>query len=191
MNVEENNGVRLFGFKINNTVAVVLFFLSFTMMIGMIPYVYYLVWSLLNMLISSSISELLTVSFDFILFLGMLFIQWLTVIIFFYIIIVCFSKRKFLGRNEDIEVKWFGFRLNKTSLTALFLLSLVLMMTELFSLINSTGLLMNYLRYSYIPRFIIIQSILVLIVSSILVIVFIYTLVVCGKGNKKLLKFSR
>jgi hypothetical protein len=179
MNENERKKARVLGFKVNNTVITVLFYFSFTTIIGLIYFLYY------NMIMSISLSDLLTMGFQIMSILVFFFITWISGSFSVYIIISCIINRKLVENNEGIKIKWFSFRLNKTSLVILFVLAIPSLVSVIQSVFNSIGFLITYSRISYLPTFFLIQQIITLISSIILVCFYIYTLVVCGKNYKR------
>jgi hypothetical protein len=183
MNKNELSRASILGFQANDTTTAVLFFISFTMIIEFLSLLYYQIWNFFNMILSITISEILTMGFQFFTLSAVFSLVWASVSILFYILIKCIINRKSMGNYEGVERKWFGFRLNKTSITVLFIFSLVSIMISLFTLLNSIGALSTYFYLSWFPSFILIQQIISLISSFILVCFYTFTLVICGKNR--------
>jgi len=156
MNKNEPSRASMLGFQANDTTTTVLFFISFTMIIEFLSLLYYQIWNFFNMILSITISEILTMGFQFFIFLAFFSLFWASVSLSFYILIKCIINRKSLGNYEGVKIKWFGFRLNKTSITIIFALSLVSMMISLFTLLNSIGALSTYFLLSWFPSYFII-----------------------------------
>ncbi|MHA2397662.1 MAG: hypothetical protein ACXADU_02070 [Promethearchaeota archaeon] len=186
MNKNEPSRASILGFQANDTTTAVLFFISFTMLIEFLSLLYYQIWNLFNMISSITISEILTMGFQFFTFLAFFSLFWAFVSLSFYILIKCIINRKSVGNYEGVKIKWFGFRLDKTSITVLFIFSLVSMMISSFTLLNSIGALSAFFYLSYYPSFMLIQQIISLISSLILISFYIYTLVICGKNRKRI-----
>ncbi|MHA1883621.1 MAG: hypothetical protein ACXAAI_14520 [Promethearchaeota archaeon] len=186
MNKNEPSRASILGFQANDTTTAVLFFISFTMILEYLSFLYFQVWNFVYMILSISISEILTMGFQFFTFLAVFSLLWIFVSLLFYIVIKCIINRKSVGNYEGVKIKWFGFRLNKTSLTVLFILSLVFMMINLVKLLMSIGTLSTYLILSWYPSFMLIQQLISLISSMILISFCIYTLVICGKNRKRI-----
>ncbi|MHA1915095.1 MAG: hypothetical protein ACW986_05570 [Promethearchaeota archaeon] len=186
MNENKRIKAKMFRFKLNDTSTAILFFFSFTMIIGLISLLYYRSWIFFNTIRSITFSDLLTMGFQFLIFLVTFSVTWISGGLLFYVLIICLLNRKSVGNYEGVKIKWFGFRLNKTSLVVIFILSLASIMSVIFILFNSIGFLMTYFIFSYLPSYIIIQQILSLISSLILISFYIYSLAVCGKNCKRI-----
>ena len=183
MNEDEIKNVRLFGFKINNTTAVILFYITLSLILNSLPNLIYFGYYLIDYLPSvlTDFISLLSVVTNFV-------IPILVTPLLIYILIVCITIQKLFLDQEDNKVRWFGFRLDKTSQIVLLILSIFYLIIALQSLISSIGGLLSFIRFSFSPP----ASILTMYISSILVsfilsIFYVYTLVKCTK-NRNLLR---
>ncbi len=188
MNEDENTKIKLFGFRINNTVVVILFFLVFPMTIGYIRPMYSFVEFFIQ-LIGGSLSELssysvlqLTITF---------FISLALLILYIYILVVSSKSKKFYSETEENQTRWLGFRLNSTSLITIGVLSIVniiLGVIALYSIISN--FIYIYVVFSFpLPSVYTTGFILNLIESLILMVFYIYTIIVC-KNTRSILDNS-
>lgn len=185
MNRDEKQEARLLSVKINNTAVLILFYLSLTMIIRYIPSLYYYGYSMINLL-EVPISELLSNFDQFALLILNSFFYLIIVSFLLYILIKCVIIRYNYRESEDSRPKWLFFRLNKTSLIILLILSLINLIINLNSLCTSIGYLIMYLGYPYLPpSYVINQYILLVIISIILILIYVYTLIITIKKRKE------
>ena len=182
MNQAEIKNVRLFRFKINNTTAVILFYITLSLILNSLPNLIYFGYNLLEYPAS--------VFTDFISLLNAMtnFVNLILVTpLLIYILIVCTTIQKLFRGQEDNKVRWLGFRLDKTSHIVLFILSIFYLILAIQSLINSIGGFLTFIRFSSPPASILTLYFTWIIVSFILTIFYVYTLVKCSK-NRNLLR---
>ncbi|MHA2325696.1 MAG: hypothetical protein ACXACB_09865, partial [Promethearchaeota archaeon] len=130
MNKDENTEIKLFGFRINNTVATILFFLGLLWLIGNI-YPIYLLIDFFIRLVGSSISGFSVYSIINEVINLLLYIIIMAINV--YILVVCNKSKKSYIESEDTQLKWFGFRLTKTSLMTIGILSILNIILGIFS----------------------------------------------------------
>ncbi|MFX0140301.1 MAG: hypothetical protein ACFFDN_42065 [Candidatus Hodarchaeota archaeon] len=186
MSVIKKNELRFLGLRINKSIAVILFFFSFTGIIGYIPSLYY--WSyLLDQLHSGyTFAELLERIHTLIQYWINFLIPLTLVIIYLYIVLNCISIRKSFRDREDFSAKWFGFRLTNTSLIVIFFLSLVNLAIDFYVISSSIGTLVQFQQYSIDPaEHIVVHYIITIITTSILVVINIYTIIICLKNRDR------
>jgi len=182
MNQDEIKNVRLFRFKINNTTAVVLFYMTLSLILNSLPTLIYFGYNLLEYPASvfTDFTSLLSVAANFV-------IPILVSPLLIYILIVCTTIQKLFRGQEDNKVRWLGFRLDKTSQIVLFILSIFYLILYIQSLISSIVSFLSFIRFSIPPASIRTLYITSIIVSFILIIFYVYTLVICSK-NRNLLR---
>ena len=179
MNQDEIKNVRLFRFKINNTTAVILFYLTLPLILTSLPNLIYFTYSLLEypaLFLTDFISLMSVVTF--------IVIPIIVTPLLIYIVIVCTSVQKLFRGQENSKVRWLGFRLDKTSRIVIFILSIFYLIQTIQSLISFIGSLLTFIRFSLPPPSIMIMYITSLTISFILLIFYIYTLVICTKNRK-------
>ncbi len=187
MNVTENNEVKLLGFRINNTAAVILFFLSLTTIIRTNPILTSEVDNLLYLFRTYSISFLFETFLESLIRLLISVIVLIIVMnVSLYILIACAIKQRVFRKNEDKRVRWLFFRLTDTSLLVLCILSLTSLIIVLHDVIGIIDLLIWYLED--FTRFIdeITNLTKQLIVPIFLILIYTYTLIVCIRNRKKI-----
>lgn len=180
MSIDENPEVRMFGFRINKTGTIILSFISITFCIQHIPSLCMHSQWLFNLFIHYTIPELLAM-LDVVVHYIIDFIITLIIVSLLITIFVICAKMQKSFRREDTTVRWFFFRLTKASLAILFVLSLVYIIID------------SYLVYLYtknliyvnpiVPIEIIISYIVSLIVALILMVIHLYTLIICVKNR--------
>ena len=182
MNQDEIKNVRLFRFKINNTTAVVIFYMTLSLILNSLPTLIYFGYNLLEYPASvfTDFTSLLSVAANFV-------IPILVSPLLIYILIVCTTIQKLFRGQEDNKVRWLGFRLDKTSQIVLFILSIFYLILYIQSLISSIVSFLSFIRFSIPPASIRTLYITSIIVSFILIIFYVYTLVICSK-NRNLLR---
>ena len=174
----------LLGLKINNTATVLLFYIILPFMLNLIPHYLYLITNLFQY----PLPPLPTYFLSFISLLVFLAITTLIIPLFIYILIKSIINRKFFRELEGFKVRWFGFRLDNTSLIVLLLMSIFNLILDFQALISSINSLMIYLRVSYSPP----PQLYIQLYSSITMVLItfifhIYTVVVCAR-NKSLIR---
>jgi len=184
MSKEENSELRLLGFQINKTGTIILAFISLTICIQFIPHVYYIGQSLLLTLIHSSISEILA-NIGYLIRTAVAFVIPLSVVSFVIIIFILCSKMQKSFRSEDIFVRWFSFRLTKASLATLSILSLVYIIINSFNLYNYVNTLIEFIDYALV--YLILYHIVQIVAALILMVIHIYTLIICVKNKETLI----
>ena len=162
MDGNEIKDARLFGLKISNTATLLLFYIILPLMLNLIPYYLYLSVNMIEYPLSSFPTDPLTI----ISLLAFIAIPTLLIPLFIYILIKCIINRKFFREQEVFRVRWFGFRLDNTSLIVLFLLSIFSLILDIRALIGSINSIMIYLRFSFSPP----SSIFIQLYSSITVV---------------------
>ena len=180
MNEKENTKIKLFGFRINNTVAVILFFLAFTLTISFISQMYVYVEFFIQ-LSGSSIPESMT--YPVIQSVITVVIGLVLFIFYIYVLVVTSKLKKFYRETEDNQMRWFGFRLTSTSLITISVLSIFNIMSGVISLYsNISNLIILNIALQY-PLSIVnnIRYTVSIIVSLILMLFYIYTIIICKK----------
>jgi len=177
----ENTQVKLFGFSISNTTAVIVFFLV-VMLLADHFYEFFFLFYTLNAL-AEGFPDLVTQPFSLSQVIGWVYVfsPLATMILGFYILIKCFRARK-LGRNgEDINMRWFGLKLNRSSVKVLGIISIIRIVSSLPYLISQVSLL-------FIPAPITFFTMTVgrIIGPITLILICIYTLLVCIRANSSL-----
>ena len=183
MDGNEIKDARFFGLKISNTATVLLFYIILPLMLNLIPYYLYLSVNMIEYPLSSFPTDPLTI----ISLLAFIAIPTLLIPLFIYILLKCIINRKFFREQEGFRVRWFGFRLDNTSLIVLFLLSIFSLILDIRALITYINNIMVFLRFSFPPSSILIQLYSSFVVVSITISFHVYALVVCAK-NRKLLR---
>ena len=180
MNEEENTKIKLFGFRINNTVAVILFFLALSMTINYISQMYIYVEFFIQ-LIGSSIPELMT--YPVIQSVITFFIGLALFIFYIYVLVVSSKSKKFYRETEDNQTRWLGFRLTSTSLITISVLSILNIISGVISLYSNINSLIIINIVSPLPFSIVsnLRYIVPIIVSLILMLFYIYTIIICKK----------
>ena len=178
MNEDENTKVKLFGFRINNTVAVILFFLTFSLTVSFIFPIYFYVEFFIQ-LIGSSISELMT--YPVIQSMISFFISLALLIFYIYVLVLSSKLKKSYRETEDHQTRWLGFRLTSTSLITISVLSIFNIISTVISLYSNISALIilniaSLLSISYNIRFLV-----PIIGSLILMLFYIYTIIICKK----------
>ncbi|MFX0021859.1 MAG: hypothetical protein ACFE9S_06000 [Candidatus Hermodarchaeota archaeon] len=180
----DNTEVRLFGFRINKTGTIIVAFISLTIIIQFIPHVYYIGQSLVLTIFQSLISELIA-NIGYLIRTTIALIFPLSIVsLALTIFILCVKLQNFF-RSEDIFVKWLSFRLTNASIAPLAILSLVYLIISSFNLYNYFTVLIDFIEYGII--YLIIYHIVQSVAALILIIIDIYTLIVCVKNKKTLL----
>ncbi|MHA2035686.1 MAG: hypothetical protein ACXACX_22400 [Candidatus Hodarchaeales archaeon] len=180
---DENTEVKLFGFRINNTIAIILVFLTIPMIIGTLyPFI---------MVIYSFIQQIGLIfggpiSYTINLLINILIIIF-NVTIFTYIIIVCSKTKKLQREIEYSQKSWFGFNLTKTSLRTIGILSILGIITGSISIINQISNLVYIISvtYSFHITFLI-PYVPNIIVNLAMMLFYIYTIIVCREVNSVL-----
>lgn len=184
MDRKKIKGPILLGLNINNTATVLLFYIILPLMLNLIPYFLYLIINL----IQYPLPPLPTYLLSFIYLLVFLVITTLIIPLFIYILIKSIINKKYFREQEGFKVRWFGFRLDNTSLLVLLFMSIFSLILDFRALIGSINTLMIYLRYPFSPPSpIYIQLYSSITIVLITIIFHIYTLVVCLM-NKRLLR---
>jgi len=183
MNQSEIKTVRLFGLKINNTIAVVLFYMIFPVMLNLFPMLIYYGISLIEYppldLFANPLSILYITLY--------IAIPILLIPLFIYIFVVCIMARKNSRTQEVGKVRWFCFRLDNISLVVLFILSIFNLFFDIRALFSYIGNLITFLEFSYTPQIILTQIYTSIIIILITMGFYIYTLIVCVM-NRRLLR---
>jgi hypothetical protein len=183
MTQNEIKNVRLFGFKINSTIAVILIYIIFPIMLNLFPILIYYGFSL----IEYPPLDLFANPLSFLYITLYIVIPILLIPLFIYIFVVCIMARKISRAQEVSKVRWFCFRLNNTSLVVLFILSVFNLLFDIQALFSYIGNLITFLGFSYYPQIIVIQIYSSIIINLITMGFFIYTLIVCAM-NRRLLR---
>ena len=177
MNQNELKQARLFSFKINNTIAVLLFYIILPLMLNLLPFLIYQVTYLfeypLQIYLTNPMS-LLYLSFY-------IMIPLLLIPLFIYILIICVINQKLLRKQEESTVRWFGFHLDNISQIILFILSIFNLLLDFRMLFGSVGSLITFLEFSSPPQIILIQFYASITVGIITICFYIYTVVICAK----------
>ncbi|MFW9971283.1 MAG: hypothetical protein ACFFDF_13910, partial [Candidatus Odinarchaeota archaeon] len=136
MSIEEDSKTKLLGFLINKTGTIIIAYFCLNFFIQYIPQIYYAGQSLVLLFIFNTIPEILAnigiLIQAIINFAVSLSLIGLALTIF----ILCVKKQKSF-RPDDNFVKWFSFRAAKTSLATLFIISLIYIISESFSLYSN------------------------------------------------------
>jgi len=179
----KNREVRLFGFKINNTASVILFFLALGWILTSIkPLIIF--FQSLTQLIGLSLSELGGYTFTLLIINPLIFL--ILLMIYIYILIVCTRTKKLYREIEDAQIQWFGFTLTQSSyliISLLSILNIIMGIYSLFTSISSFIFLYNTYPLSPLPIYNIILFIIDLVVSLTLMLIYIYTIII-GKMAK-------
>ncbi len=181
MNENRDGDERYFGFKLDQTSRLILFFLSFTILISYISIIYRHIVDLL------SIDELIFFLIDFVLIL-------IPLPILFYTLITCLKMRNVHFNDENKGVNWFGFEMNNISATILFFLSILGLILFLFGIYGTIYLFIimwNFLKgfsdLSIIFK-VLVPPILNLIGLIIMALIYIYTIQRCLSLKKRIKK---
>ena len=183
MNQNEIKNVRLFGFKINSTIAVILIYIIFPIMLNLFPMLIYYGFSL----IEYPPLDLFANPLSFLYITLYIVIPILLIPLFIYIFVVCIMARKISQAQEVSKIRWFCFRLNNTSLVVLFILSVFNLFFDIRALFSYIGNLITFLEFSYPPQIILTQIYTSIIIILITMGFFGYTLIICAM-NRKLLR---
>ncbi|MFX1523014.1 MAG: hypothetical protein ACFFCC_05860 [Promethearchaeota archaeon] len=178
MNQVENSEVKLFGFKINYTVAAILFLITFQLLIGTLPTLFVMFYSF-----GQTISLLLTEPFNVLILNLISFLLMIaSVIIYIYILIEC-SKARLQRKTQEKQIRWFGFELTKTSSVIIGLISILGIITIITSGFNLIAVVIQsiYLIH-YIPMMPLLQYILIGVVDLILLVIYIPSIIICRKA---------
>jgi len=182
MERNEIKSAKLFGLKINSTAMVVLFYIILPLMLNLIPYYLYLIVNMIEYPLFTFPTDPLTV----ISLLVFIAIPTLLIPLFIYILAKCIIIQKLFREQEDFKVNWFGFRLDNTSLTVLFLLSIFYLILDIRALISYINSITIYIRFSFPPQSLLFQIYSSILLVSITINFHIYTLVICAKNRKTL-----
>lgn len=183
MNQNENKTVRLFGFRINNTIAVILFYFIFPLMLNLFPLLIYYGSTLIEYPSPNYFTNPI-----FLLVLTLyIVIPILLIPLFIYILIVCIMAQKNSRTQEVGKVRWFIFRLDSTSLVVIFILSIFNLIFDIRALVSYIGNLITFLGFSSPPQPILTQIYASIIVLLITIGFYIYTVIVCVM-NRRLLR---
>ncbi|MFX1323972.1 MAG: hypothetical protein ACFE8N_03380 [Promethearchaeota archaeon] len=182
MTIEEKVEVRLFGLRLNNTAATILFFIALTTILNEIPYLYFSSQEIIQMF-DYAIPDLII--FETIINFS---IPLLVTGIFFYVLTISATIQKKYQEEKAITHSWFGFRLNKPTFIILLLLSILFLTTNfrnlVTSIINIIGAL-NAEIYLYAP-YVMNQFFLMIGISILIISIYIYTIIICLKNRKNL-----
>ncbi|MFX1377680.1 MAG: hypothetical protein ACFFA4_01175 [Promethearchaeota archaeon] len=184
MTIKENSDIKLFGFRISKTGTIILAFISLTLFIQFIPQLYYFIQSFLYYLYTIPISELLTNIGNLIVSVIPFILMFILVNFLITIFILCATIQKHF-RSEDIFARWFFYRQTKSSIAVLFILSLVYIIFNSFNLYNYIITLIEII--SFAPENFINYYIVLIIAVIILMIIHIYTLIVCMLNKETLI----
>ncbi len=184
MSEEKSREVNYFGFKLNQTSAIILFFLALSSIISAISPMYNFLSMLIGMIPTLQIEDLM---------------MWLINITFFSIIlsiniftvVICSRVRNNHINDEHGEIYWFGFEISETTATVLFILSLIGLIgffmafygfiTSLITLWHLySGLDVYFIVYLLVPR------ILSISISVVFLAIDIYTIRKCIFVKRKL-----
>ncbi|MFW9822424.1 MAG: hypothetical protein ACFFE4_05790 [Candidatus Thorarchaeota archaeon] len=176
---DESNKSKLFGFKINNMVAALLFYMILPFLLNSIPMIVYQTLNLRHV----SIAELLG-NFQSVLYFALYLVLPVNLIpLYVYVLIKCVIIQKNSRENTNTSVRWLGFQLTKSSLFIIFFMSILNLILSFRSWVSASMNLPFFLdRPFYYPE-IIAQYIAMIIIGIFLMVFFIYSLVVCVKNR--------
>ena len=180
MNKDENTEVKLFGFKINNTVAVILVFFAIPISMGFFNQIYLTIYSLIQM-IGSPVGDI----FSLIIYQQLIniLIIIISVSIYAYILITCSKTKKLERETEDTQMKWFGFNLTNTSLITIGILSILGIITSITLIISQIYYILFMVSLLHGFNIQVFNNVLNAIISLVLMLIYIYTVIVCRKAN--------
>ncbi|MFX1241316.1 MAG: hypothetical protein ACFFA7_08725 [Promethearchaeota archaeon] len=181
MSIDKNAEVKFFGFRIGKTGTIILSFIALTLFIQYIPHVYYMGQMLLLYIFNTPITEILANIGSFIQ--GLIsFIIPLTLLSFLLVLFILCATMQKSFRSEDIYVKWFSYRLTKSSITVLFILSLI------FIIIDSMNFFDWVISFTYMilhmPISFVIYYIIIIVTVLLSMIIQVYTLIICVKSRE-------
>ncbi|MFX1313867.1 MAG: hypothetical protein ACFFHD_14855 [Promethearchaeota archaeon] len=164
------NEVKLFGFRLNNNSAVILFYLSLIATIQSV---------------GTICSFILDLFFYEMIDLIILIITYLIILLLnIYILIICTRIKRSYKGDDAVSEKWFGFRLMESSLLVIFILSLlalILVPTSLYFHVKSVITLIIFSRFDL---YYLIRYTMSYIFLLILIAIHIYTILKCVKIKK-------
>ncbi|KKK40270.1 hypothetical protein LCGC14_0786540 [marine sediment metagenome] len=177
---EKKSDIKIFGFRINNTIGVILFYLVFSWVISYIRLTYTFITFF------TQLADLLGLGLSFALATSLInfFFYMAILLVYIYILLVCVKLKKTYEEDEVIESRWFGFRLNQISSVVLGILSILNIILGIFSVYGYIG---NLIQLSLIfsfpaPSIYTIQFILNFIDGLILLLLNIYTFIICKRN---------
>ncbi|MBY8989737.1 MAG: hypothetical protein KGD58_03200 [Candidatus Lokiarchaeota archaeon] len=177
MDVDDNNFIRLFGFKVTLDVAVILSFVAVAALLHCISWIYNVILFLLNteFFILFEFPEYFK---DFFIELGL---NLFLLIICIYLLVKMVNLRKTNPNNEKNENTWFRFSLTLTSITVLTTLSVIGLIESLLPLYHNTDQLIEYLEFTNDLDNIFYLYLVDVIQYTILLLFYIYTLIRCNQ----------
>jgi hypothetical protein len=178
-NKNKGQNATLFGLKITNTATVLLFYLILPLMLNSIPFLLYLIANMLEYP-----SDIFSDPLSFLYLTFFLVIPIVLISLFTYVLVKGFINQKMFREEEGLRVKWFGFRLDNTSLIVLFLLAIFYLILDVRSLVSYINSALIYLRFSLPPETVIIQLYASFILVAITINFHIYSLVICAKNRR-------
>lgn len=183
MSKEEDFGTKLLGFRINKTGSIIIAYLCLIFFIQYIPTLFYSGQSLVLLFIFNTLPELLANIGNFIQTTVAFIIPVSIVGLIIAIFILCVKLQNSF-RDDDIFVKWLSFSLTKASLATLFILSLVYLIMNSFSFYSNFVTFIEILQYASV--YLINHFIVIIVTGIILLVILIYTLIVCVKNRENI-----
>ncbi|MFX0076352.1 MAG: hypothetical protein ACFE96_12980 [Candidatus Hermodarchaeota archaeon] len=175
MNQNEIKSVKLFGLKINDTIAVLLIYIIFILMLDLFPPMIYYGLSLIEYSPPDIFANPMYILYTMLYIV----IPSLLISLFLYVLIICIMARKTSRTQEVGKIRWLCFRLDSTSLVVIFILSIINLILDIRILFGSIGNLITYLGFSHVPETILTQLYISIIVTSIALTFHIYTSIIC------------
>ncbi len=190
---ENRKDPKILGFTLNQTSAIIVFILVLNWIVSLISFMFsYLaqILSLFTPMFRSIFNLTGTISID--LFLSNLISYiFLLILLGFYIysLLSCRNLKKYHLNNEINRIYWFGFEINKTSATILFLISslgLFGFLITLFEFINDIIYIFDFVDILYPLHEYLLFPLVDLLQGIILFLIHIYTIRRCTKVKKQI-----
>jgi hypothetical protein len=178
---DKNTDVKLFGFRINNTHAVITTFITIQLITPVFLQIFYATYSIiqLNYILQlnpgmSSISILIKNLISNWIYI---FIYLIILLIYIYVLIMCSKTKKSQRDSEGNQTSWFGYKLTNTSFLTIGILSKLSIIIIAISFIAYITPIIHDIPSIYI------LTILIGIERLSLTLINIYTIIVCRKEN--------